>query len=101
MPDLLLSQVAKEYPTRSEPLVVLNDVNLELNKGQSAAILGPSGCGKSTLLYLIGTLDRPTRGQIELHDSDPSKLSETELAKFRNHRIGFVFQEHFLLPQCS
>ncbi len=101
MPDLLLQQIVKEYPTRGEPLVVLDGVNLELNRGQSAAILGPSGSGKSTLLYLIGTLDHPTRGALQILSTDPTKLAEKELAEFRNRQIGFVFQEHYLLPQCS
>ncbi len=93
--------VAKEYPTRSGSLSVLHDVSLSLNRGDAVAIMGPSGSGKSTLLHLLGTLDRPSAGQITLEDIDPFTLPERELAAFRNRRIGFVFQDHHLLPQCS
>jgi lipoprotein-releasing system ATP-binding protein len=99
--SLIASRVAKEYPTRSGPLTVLRDVNLSLNRGEALAIMGPSGSGKSTLLHLLGTLDRPSAGQITLENIDPFALPERELAAFRNQRIGFVFQDHHLLPQCS
>lgn len=101
MPTLTVESVAKEYPTRAEPLVVLRDVSLALDAGESLAILGPSGSGKSTLLQILGTLDHPTSGQVRLAGQDPFALSEPELARFRNHKIGFVFQDHYLLPQCS
>jgi lipoprotein-releasing system ATP-binding protein len=101
MSDLLVTHLRKEYPTRSEPLVVLRDVNLNLSRGQNVAILGPSGTGKSTLLYILGTLETATAGNYELLGQTPSQLSEPELAKFRHQQIGFVFQEHYLLPQCS
>jgi lipoprotein-releasing system ATP-binding protein len=101
MPDLTVENVTKEYPTRAESLVVLRGASLELSRGENVAILGPSGSGKSTLLYIIGTLDRPTAGRIALQGADPFKLDEPQLADFRNERIGFVFQDHFLLPQCS
>jgi len=93
--------ICKSYPTRSGELVVLRDVDLELAPGQSAAILGPSGCGKSTLLNILGTLDPPTRGQVWLDDCEPYKLPAAELARFRNTRVGLVFQDHHLLPQCT
>jgi lipoprotein-releasing system ATP-binding protein len=99
--SLIASRVAKEYPTRSGPLTVLRDVNLSLNRGEALAIMGPSGSGKSTLLHLLGTLDQPSAGQITLENIDPFALPERELAAFRNQRIGFVFQDHHLLPQCS
>ncbi|HEX4150088.1 MAG TPA: ABC transporter ATP-binding protein [Pirellulales bacterium] len=101
MPDLLVQDVAKEYPTRSQPLSVLQACSLELNRGQNLAIIGPSGSGKSTLLNIIGTLDTPSAGSVTLSGCDPFTLSEPELAEFRNRQIGFVFQDHHLLPQCS
>lgn len=101
MADLVVEHVRKEYPTRSDPLVVLRDVSLELSAGDNVAILGPSGSGKSTLLHLIGTLDEPTAGQVTLRGQDPFTMSEPELAAFRNRHVGFVFQEHHLLPQLS
>jgi lipoprotein-releasing system ATP-binding protein len=101
MPDLAVNNITKEFPTRAENLVVLRGASLELSCGKNLAILGPSGSGKSTLLYIIGTLDRPTSGSIQLRGSDPFTLSEPQLADFRNEQIGFVFQDHYLLPQCS
>jgi lipoprotein-releasing system ATP-binding protein len=101
MSDLVVQNIAKEFPTRAETLVVLRGVSLELNRGENVAILGPSGSGKSTLLYIMGTLDRPTKGTLLLEGADPFALSEPKLADFRNERIGFVFQDHYLLPQCS
>ena len=101
MSRLVVSDVTKQFPTRSEPLDVLRGASLELSSGESMAILGPSGSGKSTLLYIIGTLDRPTTGSVTLDGRDPFALSEVELAQFRNHEIGFIFQDHHLLPQCS
>jgi lipoprotein-releasing system ATP-binding protein len=101
MPDLLVENVVKEFPTRAEPLVVLRGASLSLTAGETLAILGPSGSGKSTLLYIIGTLDRATSGRVELQGQDVTHLAEPQLADFRNERIGFVFQDHYLLPQCS
>ncbi len=101
MPDLIVEDVTKEFPTRGEPLVVLQGVSLELSAGENLAIVGPSGSGKSTLLHIIGTLDRPTSGSVRLNGQDPFALSEPELAHFRNHNVGFVFQDHHLLPQLS
>jgi lipoprotein-releasing system ATP-binding protein len=98
---LRLDHLTKEYPTRSGPLVVVRDVSWSLNPGDAVAIMGPSGAGKSTLLYLVGTLERPTSGTIAIGGTDPFSLSEKELADFRNRQIGFVFQDHHLLPQCS
>ena len=99
--SLVVAGVAKEYPTRTGPLPVLADVNLLLDRGDALAVMGPSGSGKSTLLHMLGTLDRPTAGKITLEGTDPFSLPERELAAFRNRRIGFVFQDHHLLPQCS
>ena len=86
---LAVEHLRKEYPTRSGPLPVLEDVTLALNAGDAIAITGPSGSGKSTLLHLLGTLDRPTAGTVRLDGTDPFTLSEAELAVFRNRRIGF------------
>lgn len=101
MPDLVVEHIVKEYPTRTEPLVVLRDVSFNLSAGENVAILGPSGCGKSTLLHLIGTLDEPTSGTITLQDENPFSMNEPQLAHFRNRNIGFIFQDHHLLPQLS
>ncbi len=101
MPELVVAAVTKEYPTRAEPLRVLRGVDCQLAAGENLAILGPSGCGKSTLLHIIGTLDTPTSGSVTLAGENPFSLSEPRLAAFRNHKIGFIFQDHHLLPQCS
>ena len=101
MPDLVVEHVSKSFPTRTEPLVVLRDCSLELSAGQNAAILGPSGSGKSTLLHIVGALDSPTSGTVKLNGDDPFALAEKELAHFRNGNIGFVFQDHYLLPQLT
>ena len=81
--------------------MVLRDVSLSLAAGQNAAILGPSGSGKSTLLFIVGTLDAPSGGSVRLNGIDPFSLGETQLAEFRNRHIGFVFQDHYLLPQLT
>ncbi len=101
MSELVVTDVTKEFPTRGEPLVVLRGVSLRLQAGENMAIVGPSGSGKSTLLHIIGTLDEPTSGSVRLNEQDPFALSEPELAKFRNQQIGFIFQDHHLLPQCT
>jgi lipoprotein-releasing system ATP-binding protein len=99
--SVILQKLCKSYPTRSGELAVLRDVNLTMQAGDALAILGPSGSGKSTLLYLLGTLERPTSGSYKLGDQEPFRLADAELAHFRNRSIGFVFQDHHLLPQCS
>jgi lipoprotein-releasing system ATP-binding protein len=101
MPDLIVDRVSKEFPTRGDPLVVLREASLALSAGENAAIVGPSGSGKSTLLFIVGTLDTPTSGSVTLRGEDPFALDEPGLARFRNRNIGFVFQEHYLLPQLS
>lgn len=101
MSSLRASHIAKSFPTPAEDLVILDDVALELNAGENAAIVGPSGCGKSTLLQILGVLDAPTRGHLEIAGQDPFKLTENEQARFRNDKIGFVFQDHHLLPQWN
>jgi lipoprotein-releasing system ATP-binding protein len=99
--SLRVEHLCKDYPTRSGPLSVLRDVSLDLRRGEALAVMGPSGSGKSTLLHILGTLDRPTAGNVLLDGTDPFALSEPALADFRNRHIGFVFQDHHLLPQCS
>ena len=101
MPDLSVKDITKEFPTRTEPLAVIRGVSLSLSAGENLAILGPSGSGKTTLLMLLGTLDRPTSGSVHLLGQDPFQLEEPVLAAFRNQQIGFIFQDHHLLPQCT
>jgi len=98
---LNIDNVSKEYPTPRGPLRVLSNVSLTLNKGDAVSIMGPSGSGKSTLLYLVGALEPPTSGTITVDGQNPFELNEKQLAAFRNRQIGFVFQDHCLLPQCS
>jgi lipoprotein-releasing system ATP-binding protein len=99
--SLVVTNLGKDYPTRSGPLTVLRGVGLTLQRGEALAVMGPSGSGKSTLLHILGTLDRPTTGTVRLDGQDPFTLAERELADFRNRHIGFVFQDHHLLPQCT
>ncbi len=98
-----LVHVAKNYPSpgSKEGLFVLKDINFKLEKGRSLVIVGPSGSGKSTLLNIIGALDHPTTGKVFFDGRDLAGLNEVELAKIRNRQIGFVFQLHHLLPQCT
>jgi lipoprotein-releasing system ATP-binding protein len=98
---LQVSHLCKDYPTRSGLLSVLRNISFEMQRGEAMAVMGPSGSGKSTLLHILGTLDRPTSGSVRLTDIDPFGLAERELADFRSRFIGFVFQDHYLLPQCS
>jgi lipoprotein-releasing system ATP-binding protein len=98
---LKASQVTKEYPTPRGPISVLADVSLSLERGEAAAIMGPSGSGKSTLLYILGALEPPTAGSVSLDGTNPFDLAEKEQATFRNQKVGFVFQDHCLLPQCT
>jgi lipoprotein-releasing system ATP-binding protein len=98
---LIANGISKSYPTPRGELQILNGISLSLNRGDAVAIMGPSGSGKSTLLYIFGVLDAPTSGTLTLDGQDPFTLGEREQAAFRNRRIGFVFQDHSLLPQCS
>jgi ABC-type lipoprotein export system ATPase subunit len=94
-------QLSKTYETPGENLRVLTDLDLTVAQGETAAIIGPSGCGKSTLLNLLGALDRPTSGTIRIADQDISALTEQQAATFRNHSLGFIFQQQHLLPQLT
>ena len=98
---LEVTNVSKEYPTPRGPLGILSNVSLRLGPGQAASIMGPSGSGKSTLLHILGALDPPTSGTVTLDGNDPYQLPEKQVAVFRNEKIGFVFQDHCLLPQCT
>jgi lipoprotein-releasing system ATP-binding protein len=100
---LKLVQVTKSFDSveGAHPVPVLKGISLEVPSGQSLAIVGPSGSGKSTLLNIIGTLDRPTEGQVLLDSEDISRMDDFQLAVVRNRRLGFVFQAHHLLPQCT
>jgi lipoprotein-releasing system ATP-binding protein len=99
--ELAVEHVAKEYLTDGQPLVVLRDISLTLAAGESMAILGPSGSGKSTLLSIVGTLDQPSSGRVLHAGQSPHELSGTALAEFRRRHIGFVFQDHLLLPHLT
>ena len=98
---LVLQGVCKSFQGGAGPVDVLVDVNLTLEEGEAVVITGPSGSGKSTLLHLIGALEQPTAGTITLNGQSPAEFSEPQLAAFRNRTIGFIFQDHHLLPQYS
>lgn len=98
---LTVTDLSKEYPTARGPLRVLSHVSLDLAPGDAAAIMGPSGTGKSSLLYILGGLEPPTSGIVTLDGTNPYQLGERALAAFRNKSVGFVFQDHCLLPQCT
>src|SRR5262249_20863129 len=98
---LEVSKLSKHYSTPRGPLTVLSDVSFSQAPGEAAAIMGPSGSGKSSLLYILGGLEPPSAGSVSLDGQNPFALRPSELADFRNAQIGFVFQDHCLLPQCS
>ncbi|MBI4905330.1 MAG: ABC transporter ATP-binding protein [Acidobacteria bacterium] len=93
--------LSKTYPTAGGPLPVLDGISFTWKRGDAVSIMGPSGSGKSTLLYILGVLDTPTGGTVTLDGTDPFTIGEKEQAAFRNKNIGFLFQDHCLLPQCS
>ena len=95
------SGLSKSYPTPAGELHVLRDVTLSLNSGDAACVMGPSGSGKSTLLYILGGLEPPTSGTLQLDGKNPYALPPDALAAFRNRDVGFVLQDHCLLPQCT
>ena len=102
MTSLSAQHISKQYQTAAgTQLEILTDVSLTLAAGENMAIVGPSGSGKSTLLAILGTLDTATTGTVTLDDVDPAQLDEKSLARFRSRQIGFVFQDHHLLPQCT
>ena len=96
-----VNNLTKQYATPRGMLPILSEVSFTLSPGDSASIMGPSGSGKSTLLYVLGALEPPTSGTVTLDGQNPFELSERELAAFRNTQVGFVFQDHLLLPQCT
>ena len=98
---LVATDLTKTYAGPAGPLTILDRVSLELAAGDAMAVMGPSGSGKSTLLYLLGTLEPPTAGSVRIDGRDPFQLDDRRLAAFRNETIGFVFQDHCLLPQCT
>ena len=98
---LKVENVSKEYPTPGGNLKIISDISLTLSRGDAVSIMGPSGSGKSTLLYIMGALEPPSSGTVTLDGQNPFQLKAKELAAFRNKEIGFIFQDHCLLPQCS
>lgn len=101
MSRIVVNNLTREFETPAGPLRILEDITLELDEGENLAVVGPSGSGKSTFLQIVGTLDHPTSGSVRLLGQDPSTMDEAGLAKFRNQNLGFIFQEHHLLPQLS
>lgn len=101
MPDFVASAVTKEFETPTGSLRILDGISTELERGQNMAVIGDSGSGKSTFLHIAGTLDYPSSGNVSLIGNDLTELDENQLAHFRNENIGFIFQEHHLLPQLT
>jgi len=101
MPDFVASAVTKEFETPTGSLRILDGISAELERGQNMAVIGDSGSGKSTFLHIAGTLDSPSSGNVCLIGNDLTELDENQLAHFRNENIGFIFQEHHLLPQLT
>jgi lipoprotein-releasing system ATP-binding protein len=93
--------ISKTYASSAGPLQVLKDASFTLHRGEAAAVMGPSGSGKSSLLYILGGLEAPSGGTVHVGGQDPYALPADALAAFRNRTVGFVFQDHCLLPQCT
>lgn len=100
-PQVVVRSLTRSFILGPETVSVLQDLDLDLAAGEALAVIGPSGSGKSTLLHILGTLDRPTSGSVAIGGVDPFGLAEPELARFRNREVGFVFQDHHLLPQYT
>ena len=100
-PRLVTAALAKSYPAADGELTILDGVDLSLAAGEAVVVTGPSGVGKSTLLYLLGAIEEPSSGTVSLDGVDPFALDEAGRAAFRNREVGFVFQDHHLLPQCT
>jgi lipoprotein-releasing system ATP-binding protein len=98
---LEVRKVSKDYTAVGEHLRVLSEIDMKLNSGDAVSIIGPSGSGKSTLLYILGALEPPSAGTVMLDGDDPYNMDEKTVAAFRNRKIGFIFQDHHLLPQCT
>ena len=98
---LEVQNVSKEYAAPGGAIQILSDISLSLRRGDALSIIGPSGSGKSTLLYILGAMEPPTSGRVLLENRNPNDLNGRELAAFRNEMVGFVFQDHHLLPQCT
>lgn len=101
MAIISLKDVSKVYRTKEVETVALENVNLQIEKGEFVSIMGPSGCGKSTLLNIVGLLDLPSTGEVELLGQPTRKLSDSKLSEFRNHNLGFVFQSFHLIPSLN
>jgi len=99
--DLQVRGLTREFTGTEGTLSILRGIDLALNRGQAVVITGPSGSGKSTLLYIVGALDDPTSGEVTILGTNPFALNAAAQARFRNENIGFIFQDHHLLPQCS
>ncbi len=101
MAIIRLTDVDKVYRTNEIETLALENVNLEVEKGEFLSIMGPSGCGKSTLLNIIGLLDTPTKGSVDINGTQTAKMSDSALSHFRNANIGFVFQSFHLIPSLN
>jgi putative ABC transport system ATP-binding protein len=96
-PMIRLQNIKKVYRTDTVETLAINDISLTINRGEFLSVMGPSGCGKSTLLNIIGLLDKPTNGAIQIDGQGTEKLSDKQLAQFRNKKLGFIFQSYHLI----
>jgi putative ABC transport system ATP-binding protein len=92
-----LQNIEKVYRTDTVETLAINDISLDIAKGEFLSIMGPSGCGKSTLLNIIGLLDEPSKGSIKIDNQDTSRFNDQQMAKFRNQKLGFIFQSYHLI----
>lgn len=100
-PIIKLDNINKVYRTKEIETQALENVNIDINKGEFVSIMGPSGCGKSTLLNIVGLLDKPTSGSVIIDDTDLNRMSDRQLAAFRNSKLGFVFQSFHLIHSLN